>query len=82
MVTIHRAHGLKFVIYVDDHEPAHVHVFGDGQMKIVINGADGLPEAVEAIGMKANVRRRALDVVREHQDAFRARWDEIHGGRS
>ena len=82
MVTIHRAHGLKFVIYVDDHEPAHVHVFGDGQMKIVIDGADGLPEAVEAIGMKANVRRRALDVVRDHQDAFRARWNEIHGDKS
>ena len=81
MVTIHRAHGLKFVIYVDDHEPAHVHVFGDGQMKIVINGADGLPVAVESIGMKANVRRRALNVVREHQDAFRARWEEIHGGK-
>ena len=82
MVTIHRAHGLKFVIYVDDHEPAHVHVFGDGQMKIVISGADGLPEVVEAIGMKANVRRRALDVVREHQTSFRARWDEIHGDKS
>jgi len=82
MVTIHRAHGLKFVIYVDDHEPAHVHVFGDGQMKIVIEGVGGLPEAVETIGMKANVGRRALDVVREHQGAFQARWEDIHGDKS
>jgi hypothetical protein len=29
MVTIHRAYGLHIVIFTDDHEPAHVHVFGD-----------------------------------------------------
>jgi len=34
MVTVLRASGLKVVIFVDDHEPAHVHVFGDGQAKI------------------------------------------------
>ena len=26
MVTVLRAHGLRVVIYVNDHEPAHVHV--------------------------------------------------------
>ena len=31
MVTIYRAHGLRVIIFTDDHEPAHVHVFGDGQ---------------------------------------------------
>ena len=79
MVTIHRAHGLRFMIFVDDHEPAHVHVFGDGEMKIVIRGADGLPELVDAIGMKAGDRRRAIDVVREQQSAFLTLWHEIHG---
>ena len=34
MVTVLRAGGLRVVIFVDDHEPAHVHVFGDGQAKI------------------------------------------------
>jgi hypothetical protein len=34
MVTVHRAHGLRVVIFVDDHEPAHVHVFGDGRAEI------------------------------------------------
>ncbi len=34
MVTIYRANGLSVVIFTDDHEPAHVHVFGDGQVKI------------------------------------------------
>lgn len=27
MVTVFRAHGLSVVIFLDDHEPAHVHVF-------------------------------------------------------
>jgi len=28
MVTIYRGEGLRVVIFADDHEPAHVHVFG------------------------------------------------------
>lgn len=40
MVTVLRAHGLRVVIFVDDHQPAHVHVFGDGQAKINLLGAD------------------------------------------
>ena len=79
MVTIHRAHGLRFMIFVDDHKPAHVHVFGDGEMKIVIRGADGLSEMVDAIGIKAGDRRRALDVVREQHSAFLTLWHDIHG---
>lgn len=80
MVTIHREQGLRFAILTDDHEPAHVHVYGDGEAKIMIMGADALPELVYAIGFKANDRRRAMDVVLERQDAFLAKWQEIHGG--
>jgi hypothetical protein len=79
MVTIHREFGLSFAIFTDDHEPAHVHIFGDGELKVNIVGADGLPEQVYNIGFKANDRRRAMDVVRERQVAFLARWAEIHG---
>ena len=81
MVTIHRAHGLRFMIFVDDHEAPHAHVFGDGELKIVIRSADGLPEIVDEIGMKAGDRRRAMDVVREQQSAFLMHWNEIHGGK-
>lgn len=79
MVTVFRAHGLRFVIYVDDHEPAHVHVFGDGELKVTIRADDGLPRSVYAIGMKAQDRRRAMDVVLEQQSVFLAKWQEIHG---
>lgn len=79
MVTIHRAHGLRIVIFVDDHEPAHVHVFGDGQAKINLTGPDGEPELVWAEGMKRNDVRRAMQLVAEQQAAFLAQWRDIHG---
>jgi hypothetical protein len=41
MVTIFRESGLQIVIFLDDHEPAHVHVFGDGQVKFNLVGRDG-----------------------------------------
>lgn len=81
MVVIYRAHGLRFVIFIDDHEPAHVHVFGDSELKVTIRGESGLPEIVYNLGMKTNDRRRAMDVMLAEQDAFLARWDEIQGGR-
>jgi hypothetical protein len=54
MVNIYRAFGLRVVIFVDDHEPAHVHVFGDGEAKINLIGSGDAPELVWAIGMKRN----------------------------
>lgn len=79
MPTIHREHGLRFVIHTDDHEPAHVHVFGDGEMKIVIAANDGLPLAVWSVGLKRAEERSAMDVVSERQAEFLARWREIQG---
>jgi len=79
MVTIFRAHGLRIVIFSDDHQPAHVHVFGDGHVKINLLGSDGAPELVWAEGMKRNEVRRAMEVVTEQQAVFLARWRKIHG---
>lgn len=79
MVTIYRAHGLRIVIFTDDHEPAHVHVFGDGHAKINLIGSNGEPELIWAEGMKRNEVRRAVKVVSEQQAEFLARWRDIHG---
>jgi len=70
MVTIHRAHGLRVIVFVDDHEPAHVHVFGDGQAKINLIGPQGRPELVWAEGMKRNDVRRAMQLVTEQAGRF------------
>ena len=79
MVTIYRAHGLRVIIFTDDHEPAHVHVFGDGQAKINLVGPDGVPDLVWAEGMKVNDLRRAMQMVRDQQEQFLAKWREFHG---
>jgi hypothetical protein len=79
MVTVHRAHGLRIVIFVNDHEPAHVHVFGDGEAKINLAGSDGDPELILADGMTRPEIRRAMGVVKEQQTYLLKRWSEIHG---
>lgn len=79
MVTVLRAQGLRVVIYVNDHDPAHVHVFGDGEAKINLLGAGGSPELIWADGMSHGEVRRALRIVTDEQTALLARWEEIHG---
>lgn len=79
MVTVFRAHGLRVIIFVDDHEPAHVHVFGDGHAKINLLGADGTPELVWAEGMTRGEVRRAMRLVLEQQTLLLTRWEDIHG---
>lgn len=79
MVTVYRAHGLRVVIFVDDHTPAHVHVFGDGEAKIQLAGADGIPELISAAGMTRAEIRRAMQIVKEQQATLLERWSDIHG---
>lgn len=79
MITIYRAHGLRVVIFPDDHEPAHVHVFGDGQIKINLGDVDGGPELIWVEGMKRSDIRRAMKIITEQRELFLARWREIHG---
>jgi hypothetical protein len=79
MVTVLRAHGLRVVIYTNDHDPAHVHVFGGGEAKINLLSADGLPALIWAVGMSRGEVRRALRIIADEQTTLLARWEEIHG---
>ena len=45
----------------------------------VLIGPDGAPTLVWAQGMKGNDVRRAVQIVQDQQEAFLARWREIHG---
>jgi Domain of unknown function (DUF4160) len=36
MPVIYRKDGCRFVIYLNDHGPAHVHIIGDGEAKIAL----------------------------------------------
>lgn len=79
MVTVLRAHGLRVVVYANDHRPAHVHVFGDGEAKIDLLGPGGAPALVWADGMTRGEVRRAVRLVAEQRAFLLARWEDIHG---
>lgn len=79
MVTVLREAGFRFVIFSDDHEPAHVHVIGDGMAKINLLGQDGQPELVSWVGFKAGNLRKAYRIVLREQTEMLERWKEIHG---
>jgi hypothetical protein len=79
VVTVLRAHGLRVVIFANDHRPAHVHVFGDGEAKINLLGAAGRPELMRADGMGRGEVRRAVRLAHEHQAMLLACWEELHG---
>ena len=63
MVTVLRAEGLRVVIYVNDHVPAHVHVFGDGEAKINLIGLQGASDLVWASNVTHGEVRRSMRVV-------------------
>jgi hypothetical protein len=79
MVIVLRVDGLRVVIFTNDHEPAHVHVFGDGEAKINLRGTDGAPVLVWADGMRRADIWRAVLAVTAQQAFLLARWEEIHG---
>ena len=75
MNTIHRADGLRFVIFVDDHEPAHAHVFGDGEARInILTG-----EVMTNRRMPRRDLARAIETVRRRKAEFLAAWEKQHG---
>ena len=78
MVTVLRAEGLRVVIFTNGHGPAHVHVFGAGEVKIDLRGAGGVPGLIRADGMARSEVRRALRIVAANQALLLARWEEVH----
>jgi hypothetical protein len=79
MVTVLRVDGLRVVIYVNDHVPAHVHVFGDGEAKINLVGAQRGPDLVWADNMTRGEVRRSVRVVAEQLVFLLQRWEDING---
>jgi hypothetical protein len=79
MPTVLRVGSLRFVIWPNDHSPAHVHVFSaDGEAKIEIN-AGGHPRLIDNRRMKASDLATSLKAVSEHRVAILKEWNDIHG---
>jgi Domain of unknown function (DUF4160) len=81
MVTVHRQDGFRLVIYLDDHEPPHVHVYASGaEAKIgLVAAQDGRPYVIRAFAMRAGDLRKAVQLVSEQQAMLVAKWRVIHG---
>lgn len=79
MVVVHRAFGFRFVIYTQDHEPAHIHVTGPGQAKINLRGEHGKPELIYSIGITRADLRRIMTEVAAEQGRLLKEWERIHG---
>jgi len=67
------------MIFLDDHVPAHVHVFGDGEAKIEIGGDEQSPRMIYAERLSGAMQRRAIAAVAENRAMLLMRWVEIHG---
>ena len=81
MPTVHRAHGLRFVIYLNDHSPAHVHAIGaDGEAKIVLGSEGEAPTLDWVKGLTATDVRRAMTEVGAEQTRLWEAWKRIHEG--
>jgi hypothetical protein len=75
MVTVLRLHGLRFVIYTADHEPAHAHVFGDGEARIDIVTLKVMTQG----RLSDKDVRRAVAVIEANQALFLETWRKYHG---
>ncbi len=76
MPTVHREAGMRFIIYVDDHPPPHVHVEGKGgRAKIAIDDA----VLVWQRGFTRSDMKIALDAVKVRQSERMRSWTNTHG---
>jgi hypothetical protein len=80
MVTIYRAFGFRFMIFSNDHEPPHVHVFGQGgEAKISFTGTEtAIVDWV--VGISRSDMRRILAETTAHRVRLIAEWERLHGG--
>lgn len=80
MPTVLRADALRFVIWPNDHAPAHVHVFSaEAEAKIELGEEGGYPRLVDNRRMKRVDLAKALKTVFEHRTMLMQKWSEIHG---
>jgi hypothetical protein len=78
MPTIFRAHGIRFVIYTNDHRPVHVHAVLAGAVAVI--EVDDTGVTLRAVhGMSLARVRQAMELAYENRSLIRQRWEEIHG---
>jgi hypothetical protein len=80
MPTVFRFDGLRVVIYLNDHRPAHVHVIGRGCESVFkLNCWAGPAELRENYGFSKRDLAHIQAVLTEHLQELCREWEEIHG---
>ena len=80
MPTVHRFHGVRVVIYPNDHRPAHVHVMGKGcEAVFKLNAPGGPPELRENYGFGAAELAMMVTELAQQLERLSAAWSAIHG---
>ena len=77
MPVVLREAGFSFIIYTDDHAPAHAHVKKAGnEAKIEIDSL----RVIWYWGFNSKEIRRAKESMDQNRDLLMTRWNELHGG--
>ena len=80
MPTVHRVHGLRVVIYPNDHRPAHVHVKGaGGEAVFVLNCPEGPPVLRQSYGFSLREVNRIAEALSIVLKMLCVEWRSIHG---
>jgi Domain of unknown function (DUF4160) len=76
MATIMTQDGFQVMIFTNDHQPAHVHVFKAGTEAVI----NLVPVRIrENYRMSKKNLRKAVEIVAGNQGLLRQAWREIHG---
>ena len=68
------------MIYVDDHEPPHVHVFREKAELVVLLGDDlTRPSIRDRHGFSPRDEKRALAIISDYHEFLRRMWEKYHG---
>jgi Domain of unknown function (DUF4160) len=72
--------GYKFVIFSDDHEPAHVHVKKAGNMvRIQLDTGQGVKILTTHGDLKVPEIAKAKSLTLEYNEILLEKWRNIHG---
>jgi hypothetical protein len=80
MPTVLRFHGLRVVIYPNDHRPAHVHVMGKGCEAVFrLNPPSGPPDLRENYGFSERDLAMIATEIGQEVAKLYEQWRVIHG---
>ncbi len=80
MPTVLREKGFEVMIYTQDHEPAHIHIWKAGREVVVDLRKGAAPPIIRRVhGMSKNQVREAYHLVERHLEHLRRKWRKLHG---